>query len=72
MSAVLIWLLVSLPDHNISYAQHVHVVERFTDLNECQRVVQVLKEPDPDFPNLYSRLRLRCVQARIAVVKDHP
>lgn len=63
MNTTLVWLLMSMPNGNQSYAAqpHAHVVERFADAAECERVAKVLRDTDPGGWTL----RLRCVQARI-------
>lgn len=67
MNTILVWLLISLPTNDISYGNqpYAHVVERFATQDECQRVGAVLTTPAGPTDG-GARLKLRCVQARIA------
>ena len=67
MKEVLIWLLVSLPNGTTSYSAqpHAHVVAHFLSVQECQRISKVLLDTDPGGWTL----KLRCVEARVAVPK---
>ncbi len=54
MIIVTLWLLLS------SGAHDVHLVERFVSLEECQRVLTVIRGSYP------AAQSLRCIQARVA------
>jgi hypothetical protein len=71
LNTVLVWLLITVPINDSSYANqpHAHVIERFADQAECQRVGVVLRTP-VDVSDGGPRLQLRCVQARIVATQE--
>lgn len=56
MTAITIWLLISVNGH------HAHTVERFPTVQECERVLLVVKDStqEPFRPPV-----LRCIQATV-------
>lgn len=66
---VLVWLLISLPGHSHSGNNtpnpgnhHPVVIERFLDLQECQRVGTIIKQNTESYTH-----KTMCIQARIYV-----
>lgn len=63
---ILVWLLISLPSYSSSNVNpgnhHAVVVERFLDVEECQRVGKIIKQNTDSYSH-----KSMCIQARIFV-----
>ena len=63
---VLVWLLISLPGYSGSAPNpsnhHPVIVERFLNLQECQRVGKIIKQNTDSYTH-----KTMCIQARIFV-----